>query len=136
MAKLRQPGRSRPGGSVAGRYCPAGDSVRLDLVGGNGATSRVILPFDALSSLLRTLPKMLQAALDARFPDGSLRVVQWLGAWRLEQTDGDAGLILRLGTPDGFEVAFTLGRDDADRLGAALAATPAETIQCDKRRTH
>jgi hypothetical protein len=28
-----------------------------------------------------TLPRMLQAALDARFPDGSLRFVQRLGTW-------------------------------------------------------
>jgi hypothetical protein len=41
-----------------------------------------------------TLPRMLQAALDQRCVDGSLRVTQPLDNWRLEQPQGEAGLIL------------------------------------------
>src|SRR5580693_4014494 len=66
----------------------------------------------------------LQTALDARFPDGSLRFVHQLGAWQIEQAAAGAGLILKLCTPDGFEVAFALNDHDAEQLGAALTAAP------------
>ena len=80
--------------------------------------------------------RMLQTALDARFADGSLRFVQRLGRWALEQAESDAGLILKLGTRDGFEVAFALNGQDADSLGAALLAAPDETNQPNMRRPH
>lgn len=74
-----------------------------------------------------TLPRMLQSALDQRCPDASLRVVQRLGKWQLEQQVSDDGLILKLGTTDGFEVAFALNDEHAGSLGAALLETPRET---------
>src|SRR5262249_41375444 len=99
-----------------------GTHVRMDIAGINGEAHRLVLPFDVLSSLLMTLPRMLQTALDARFPDGSLRFVQQLGTWRIEKAAASAGLILRLATPDGFDVAFALNTCDADSLGTALSA--------------
>jgi hypothetical protein len=102
---------------------PGGSDIRLDLTTADGATCSVILPFDALSSLLMTLPRMLQAALDQRCVDGSLRVTQPLDNWRLEQPQGQAGLILKLTTPDGFEVAFALNNNLAGSLGRALVTT-------------
>ena len=36
---------------------------------------------------MMTLPRMLQSALDEQFPDGSLRIVQRLGKWALEQQE-------------------------------------------------
>jgi hypothetical protein len=101
-----------------------GTHVRMDFTSTDGTPHRIVLPFDLLSSLLMTLPRMLQTALNARFSDGSLRFVQCLGSWQIEQAEGDAGLILRLGTRDGFEVAFALNRNDADALGTALLLTP------------
>jgi hypothetical protein len=101
-----------------------GTHVRMDFTGTDGRSRRIVLPFDVVASLLMTLPRMLQAALDARFPDGSLRFVQRLGAWQIEQAAGNAELILKLGTPDGFEVAFALNKPDADSLGAALLTAP------------
>ena len=62
-----------------------GTHVRMDFIGIDGAAHRLVLPFDVLSGLLMTLPRMLQTALDARFPDGSLRFVHQLGTWRIEQ---------------------------------------------------
>ena len=97
-----------------------GTHVRMDFL----AQHQIVLPFDTLTGLLMTLPRMLQTALDARFSDGSLRFVQQLGAWQIEQADVNAGLILKLCTPDGFEVAFALGDHDADSLGTALLAAP------------
>jgi hypothetical protein len=67
---------------------------------------------------------MLQSALDQRFPDGSLRVVQPLGDWRLEQAENGHGLILKLNTPDGFEVAFLMNQALAGSLGDALVKAP------------
>ncbi len=113
-----------------------GTRIRLDFTSKDGTTHRIVLPFDALTGLLMTLPRMLQTALDARFADGSLRFVQRLGRWALEQAESDAGLILKLGTRDGFEVAFALNGRDADSLGAALLAAPDDTNQPDMRRPH
>ena len=103
---------------------PGGTQIRLDFTAADGRTHRIVLPFDTLSGLLMTLPRMLQSALDARFADGSLRVVQRLGAWQLEQLEGDSGKLLKLGTTDGFEVAFMLTDAHAGSLGSALLATP------------
>ena len=75
-----------------------------------------------------TLPRMMQSALDERFPDGTLRVVHPLGEWRLEQAEGDNGLILKLGTRDGFEVAFAVPDEDAGSLGTALLSQPTSTL--------
>jgi hypothetical protein len=112
-----------------------GTHLRLDFTGTDGKPNRIVLPFDVLFCLLMTLPRMLQSALNARFSDGSLRFVQLLGNWRIEQAEASAGLILRLGTPDGFEVTFAVDGNDANALGAALIAAP-DTIQSRMRRPH
>jgi hypothetical protein len=103
---------------------PGGRQIRLDFVAADGRAHSLVLPFETLSGLMMTLPRMLQSALDTRFADGSLRVVQRLGAWRLEQLEGDVGLLLKLGTTDGFEVAFVLNGEHAGSLGTALLAAP------------
>ena len=115
---------------------PGGTRIRLEFAAKDGTIQGIVLPFDALTGLLMTLPRMLQTALDARFADGSRRFVQRLGRWALEQAESDAGLILKLGTLDGFEVAFALNGQDANSLGAALPAAPDETNQPNMRRPH
>jgi hypothetical protein len=115
---------------------PGGTHIRLEFAANDGTIHRIVLPFDALTGLLMTLPCMLQTALDARFANGSLRFVQRLGRWALEQAESDAGLILKLGTRDGFEVAFALNGRDAGSLGAALLAAPDDTNQSNMRRPH
>jgi hypothetical protein len=114
---------------------PGGTQVRLDFVAADGRTHCIVLPFDALSGLLMTLPRMLQSALDAQFADGSLRLVQRLGTWRLEPMQGDSGVILQLGTQDGFEVAFAVNDEHASSLGAALLAPPSEQKADDNKAT-
>jgi hypothetical protein len=106
---------------------PGGNQISLDFVAIDGGTHRIVLPVDALSGLMMTLPRMLQSALDERFPDGSLRIVQRLGKWQLEQQAIDDDLILKLGTNDGFEVAFALNDQHAGSLGAALLEPQRET---------
>jgi hypothetical protein len=115
---------------------PGGTRIQLDFVDRNGTPHQIVLPFDALTGLLMTLPRMLQAALDTRVTDGSLRFVQPLGRWRLERAGTEPALILQLGTRDGFEVAFALDGEDADSLGAALLAVPTGTNQLATRRPH
>jgi hypothetical protein len=107
---------------------PGGEQVCLGFAASGGTTHRIILPFAALTGLLMTLPRILQTALDERFPDNTLRVVHPLGAWRLEQSEGNNGLILKLGTPDGFEVAFAVPDEDAGPLGSALLTPPNTTL--------
>ena len=106
---------------------PGGEQVCLGFASAGGETHRIVLPFEALTGLLLTLPRMLQSALNERFPDGTLRVVHPLNDWRLEQAEGDTGLILKLGTRDGFEVAFTVPDADADSPGTALLTTSTMT---------
>ncbi len=113
----------------------SGAHVRLDFNGTDGTSHALVLPFELAASLLMTLPRMLQTALNARFPDGSLRFVHQLGPWQIEQAAAGAGLILKLCTPDGFEVAFALNDHDANSLGAALTAAPGK-YQSDMRRPH
>jgi hypothetical protein len=108
---------------------PGGTQISLDFIGIDGGAHRIVLPFDALSGLMMTLPRMVQSALDERFPDGSFRVLQRLGQWQLEQPATDAGLILKLGTKDGFEVAFLLDDEHGGSLGAALPEAPRERSQ-------
>jgi hypothetical protein len=105
---------------------PGGTQISLDLIAIDGATHRIVLPVDALSGLMMTLPRMLQSALDERFPGGSLRIVQRLGKWQLEQPELDDGLILKLRTNEGFEVAFALNEEHAGSLGTALLEAPRE----------
>ena len=114
---------------------PGGTQVRLDFIATDGRTHRIVLAFDALAGLLMTLPRMLQSALDSQFADGSMRVVQHLSVWRIEQIEGSAGLILRFGTPDGFE-AFALNGADATSLGATLLAAPDSVSPDSTRRPH
>ncbi len=106
---------------------PGGTQISIDVVSVDGLTHRIVLPVDALSGLMMTLPRMLQSALDERFPNGSFRVVQRLGKWQLERQAMEDGLILKLGTTDGFEVAFALDSERAGSLGVALLETPSET---------
>jgi hypothetical protein len=113
---------------------PGGTRIRLDFTAADGRTHRIVLPFDTLSGLLMTLPRMLQSALDARFADGSRRVVQRLGTWQLEQLDGEDGVLLKLGTTDGFEVAFMLNDAHTGTLGAALLAAPDDLTPSPIRR--
>ncbi len=98
-----------------------------------GQTFRIALPIEVLNGLLMTLPSMLQSALNERFPDGTLRIVHPLGDWRLEQCEGDGGLILRLATGDGFDVAFTVPEQDAGSPGKALLATSRQTLPLTRR---
>ncbi len=115
---------------------PGGTHVCLGFATTIGSDHRIVLPFDAVSALLMTLPRMLQSALDKKFGDGTLRVVQPLETWRLEQAEASAGLILNLGAPGGFEVAFALNNQKAASLAQALQTAPDEMVSASERRSN
>ena len=83
---------------------PDGEQVRLGFEDEAGRPCAVTLPIAVLSALMMTIPRMLRQALEARFADGSLRMIQELS----------------LATPDGFEVTFAVATPQADRLGETL----------------
>jgi hypothetical protein len=59
---------------------PGGEQVCLGFASTDGATHSIVLPVDALTGLLMTLPRMLQSALDERSPNGTLRMFIYSGA--------------------------------------------------------
>ena len=113
---------------------PGGNEICLSFAASAGENHRIVLPLDALTALLMTMPRMLQAAIEERFPGVGCRVVYPLDLWRLEQAEGGQGFILRLATPDGFEVAFAVREENASALGTALA-TARERIATDAAAT-
>ena len=99
---------------------PDGEHVRLGFADEAGRPCAVTLPIAVLSALMMTIPRMLRQALEARFADGSLRMIHELGDWRVERAVGADASILSLATPDGFEVTFAVATPQADRLGETL----------------
>jgi hypothetical protein len=94
--------------------------VRLGFEDEAGRPCAVTLPIAVLSALMMKIPRMLRQALEARFADGSLRMIHELGDWRVERAVGADASILSLATPDGFEVTFAVATPQADRLGETL----------------
>ena len=104
-----------------------GDRVRLGFEDGAGRLSRLDLPFEALGALLLIVPRILRAALRARGNRGA-RVVQPLGAWRLEQAAGAGCLVLTLSTPADFDVAFAVTAQQLSDMSEAAGRTEAPKV--------
>jgi len=100
---------------------PSGDAVRLDLLDTAGRRVSLSLPFAQAQALTMTLPRLLTFALKAQARDDSARFVFPLGSWRLEAAV-QSTLIMTLGTPDGFEVSFSLPHEECWTLACALRA--------------
>jgi len=88
-----------------------GSAIRLVFEGADGQPASLTLPIRCIQQLLMTLPHAASKAIRAKHRDETLRLVFPLGDWKLEQAAGASELILTLNTPDGFEVAFSLGHD-------------------------
>lgn len=120
--------RTGPEGDVIGEgptswsVSPCGRRVRLGFEDGRGRRCRLDLPFEAVSALLVTIPRILRAALRARGDRGA-RVVQPLATWRVERAASTGNLILTLATPTGFDVAFAVAPDQLQAMGEAASAT-------------
>lgn len=103
------------------RIRPCGHIVELGFKDGSGRPITLVLPHQALSMLLMTLPHLIEISLRERAGDASLRNVYPVGDWRVEAASNGKSLLLSLATPDGFAVSFCLPFDDAQRLGQVLA---------------
>jgi hypothetical protein len=101
-----------------------GSAVSIDVSDENSMAGSLVLSVDALQSLIMSLPRAMQQALQLRYCDPSLRLVYPLGNWRLETSTQSGKLLLTLATGDGFEVTFAVIASDLERL--AGAATRAE----------
>jgi hypothetical protein len=71
-----------------------------------GRELTLAFPIEVISSLMVTLPRMINSVVKRRDP--SLRVVYPLGSHSFELSTDRLTHILTLRTKDGFEVAFTL----------------------------
>jgi hypothetical protein len=98
------------------------DGERLRLCGedAGGAPVSFSLPTELLTQMVMTLPRMAEAALQLRHQDQSLRIVYPSPYWRIEAGGGHATFILRLGTQDGFEVSFGLGRAEMGAMSSSI----------------
>jgi hypothetical protein len=101
---------------------PEGDYVSLSFEDALGRAATLRLTPACVQQLAMTLPHLLSKALQARYGDRSLRAVFPLGDWRLEAAAGSKYFILTMMTPDGFEVAFSLGAPAIARIVSALEA--------------
>jgi hypothetical protein len=99
---------------------PEGHYVRLNFEDALGRPATLRLTSACVQQLVMTLPRLLSEALQAQHGDRSLRAVFPLSDWRLEAAVGSKDLILTIMTPDGFEVAFSLGAPAIERIISAF----------------
>ena len=102
------------------QVAPEGYYVRLNFEDALGRPATLRLTSACVHQLATRLPHLLSKALQAQYGDRYLRAVFPLGDWRLEAAAGSKDLILTMMTPDGFEVAFSLGAPTTARIMSAL----------------
>lgn len=107
-----------------------GRAIHLGFLDRAGEAITVELPFDQTLSLIMTLPHLIGRAITQQTNDPTARCVFSLKHWTLERVDED-GLIVTLGTDDGFAVSFNVPLDTCRELGMALRQ---ESKPADERR--
>ena len=100
---------------------PDGAAVAINVTDNEGVPGSLVLSTDVLRSLIMSLPRAMQQALQLRYRDPSLRLVYPLGPWRLEASTDPERLLLTLSTTDGFEVTFSVPADTLGRFADAAA---------------
>jgi hypothetical protein len=98
-----------------------GIEIRLNLVDDIGRPLTLALPAHLASTLVLTLPRLMDRCLRELRGDGA-RLVFPMSCWGLEAAVGADAVILTLMTPDGFSVAFAVPMDDARDLAETLQA--------------
>ena len=98
-----------------------GTAVRLIIKDAAGQILGIILTIDTLSSLLMTMPTMASLAVKRAHGDPRIRVTYPAEEFRIEEGPDDLR-ILTIGTPDGFNVSFSLTEELSFELGEAHLA--------------
>ena len=111
-------GRQLTGFGVA----PDGESVAIHLMDEQSRPATVLLPAECLNPLIMTLPEILRRSLRLRFHDESLLLVYPMGHWEVAGSSVQGGVIVTLGTPDGFQVSFSLAALDLLKMATRGAS--------------
>jgi len=98
-----------------------GEKLRLRMLDESGREVELELPARLASSLLLTLPHLMERCLQQLRGDAT-RLVFPMGCWKLESAAETRDFILSMQTPDGFKVAVAVSSDDARALAEALQA--------------
>jgi hypothetical protein len=95
-----------------------GTAVKLVVEDLAGRNVGIILTIETVTALLMTLPTMASRAVQRANGDPSMRITYPLREFLIESTI-DNLRILTIGTPDGFEVSFSLTEELSQELGEA-----------------
>lgn len=98
-----------------------GERASLRLVDAAGVETSLRFAIDDLGNLLMTLPGLIEAALQRRYGDAAFRFAYPIRSWKVKEAADPGALIVTLNTPDGFGVSFSMGRSNAEKLGACIA---------------
>jgi hypothetical protein len=71
-----------------------GETLKLDLIDGDGKPVSVLLSFEHAESIAMTLPRLLTQAVKAQTGQDNARYVFPLGPWRLERIEDSHSFIL------------------------------------------
>jgi hypothetical protein len=93
-------------------------SLRFKLA--SGEAGAITLPTDCLKQLVMTMPCIAAEALRKQHGGGEMRLVYPLGDWSLSTTESETHLILTLGTPDGFQIAFAIEARDVVQITSTM----------------
>lgn len=103
-----------------------GQGVTLGFEDEKGVDTTLLLPFDQAQAVAMTLPRLLTLALRSLTGEAASRFFP-LDGWLVEQSSDCNGLIVTLGSPDGFQVSFAIPAETCRHLGWTLAH---ESDQC------
>ena len=100
----------------------ADGSVTLGFVDFDGNKAAVRLTVNQVGALAMTLPEAIAKALRNRYGNQTLRYAYPLTSWTVEQSTDPKTAMMTLGTVDGFNVCFSMGREIQAQLGQALVS--------------
>jgi hypothetical protein len=95
-----------------------GTAVRLIIKDSAGETLGIIMTIDTLSSLLMTMPTIASSAVKRAHGDPRVRITYPAEEFQIEEGPDDLR-ILTIGTPEGFNVSFSLTEELSYELGEA-----------------
>jgi hypothetical protein len=95
-----------------------GTAVRMIIKDSAGETMGIVMTIDTLSSLLMTMPTIASSAVKRAHGDPRMRITYPAEEFRIEEGPDDLR-ILTIGTPEGFNVSFSLTEEMSHELGEA-----------------